>query len=68
VQPLLLASDHEYAMLPDPADYPSVLKLFRYKNDEALLTSLGELVTRVESKVERIKRRRSQKQIRAKTL
>src|SRR5262249_29137054 len=67
VQPLLLASDHKYGMLPDPADYPSVLKLFRYKDVEALSTSLGQLVTRVETKVERIKRRRSQKLFRAKT-
>jgi hypothetical protein len=44
VQPLLLASQHEYGMFESFRAYPWVLEPFRYENQNHLLASLGDLV------------------------
>jgi hypothetical protein len=44
VQPLLANSDREYAMLEDFKDHPWVLRPYRYKNQETLLTNLEKKV------------------------
>jgi hypothetical protein len=42
VQPLILASDHEYGMFEHFKRYPWVLKMYEYKNAEELLSGLRE--------------------------
>jgi uncharacterized protein YjbI with pentapeptide repeats len=44
VQPLLLASEYEYAMFKDFIDYPWVLAPYRYETVEELLRSVEEKV------------------------
>jgi hypothetical protein len=44
VQPIILESQHEYAMFKDFAAYFSVLPLYRYENTEQLLRSVSEKV------------------------
>jgi len=44
VQPLILASETEYAMFKDFPDYPWVLPIHRYKNLEDLVASLDEKI------------------------
>jgi hypothetical protein len=44
VQPLLLASDHEYGMFEHFKRYPWVLETYLYENKEELLANIKERV------------------------
>jgi hypothetical protein len=59
VQPLILSSQHEYAMFKDFLDYPWVLKPHRYDSPGLLLESLVEkVITPAETKAKEIEERR----------
>jgi hypothetical protein len=44
IQPILLASDREYALFEHLKRYPWVLEIYRYENVEDLTTSLDQKV------------------------
>lgn len=55
VQPLLIASDREYAMFEHFKRYPWVLKLYRYKSNDELLRSLTKkVIAPAEAKIKEI--------------
>jgi uncharacterized protein YjbI with pentapeptide repeats len=59
IQPLILSSQHEYAMFKDFLHYPWVLSPHRYDSPELLLESLVEkVITPAETKAKEIEERR----------
>jgi hypothetical protein len=59
VQPIILASQHQYGMFADLLDYPWVLAPFAYENADALLGGLRQnVVVPALSKAQDIEERR----------